>query len=126
MLCSIGKNAARRARFASIIVGVAIGGCATTTGAPPADASPDDPPALSAISQEDLRRDLFVLASQAMRGRAGQGAAVEPLVAYGAQHNAARTCHVGNSPRKAELRDHIVRSAFSQEFGARGGTGLAR
>ncbi len=69
MLCSVGKNAARRARFASIIAGVAISGCATTTGAPPADASPDDPPALSAISQEDLRRDLFVLASQAMRGR---------------------------------------------------------
>lgn len=69
MLCSVRKSAARRALFVSIIAGVAGSGCATTNGAPPADAPPDDPPALAAISQEDLRRDLFVLASQAMRGR---------------------------------------------------------
>ena len=69
MLCSVRKSAARRLFFVSAIACVAGSGCATTNGAPPADAPPDDPPALSAISQEDLRRDLFVLASQAMRGR---------------------------------------------------------
>jgi len=32
-------------------------------------ATPADPPAVAAITEEDLRSDLFVLASQAMRGR---------------------------------------------------------
>ena len=56
----------------------AMGGCATSPASSPAAASREastslaagsTPPALDAIREEDLRRDIFFLASDAMRGR---------------------------------------------------------
>jgi hypothetical protein len=44
-------------------------GCAPAGGPAEQGVAPDGPPALEAIRQEDLRRDLYVMAGQAMRGR---------------------------------------------------------
>lgn len=59
-------------RFSRIVIGMALLtalGCARGASTPVAALAGDALPGLSAIRQDDLRRDLYVLASQAMRGR---------------------------------------------------------
>ncbi|HSJ65200.1 MAG TPA: M28 family peptidase [Gemmatimonadaceae bacterium] len=58
----------RRVALGTLVSAVGLVGACTGRGTTRLEPS-GDPPALDAIRQEDLRRDLFVLASQAMRGR---------------------------------------------------------
>ena len=60
----------RRIALGVILSAVAVAAaCARAGSSADRIAGSGDPPALDAIRQEDLRRDLFVMASQAMRGR---------------------------------------------------------
>src|SRR5207248_10204982 len=61
------------ASLARLLLAVAVSACATSPASPPRQASlspaMSPPPALDAIREEDLKRDIFFLASDALRGR---------------------------------------------------------
>ena len=70
-------RAGRRARpLLPLLLAAALAGCRSAPGlaggtatAPASAAAPDAPPAMDAIVEADLRRDLFALAADSMRGR---------------------------------------------------------